>query len=415
MENKRTFWLGMFSGVCVMIFALMMFYSVKWYLGYFTPASAQGTENPTASPAADSNVDEKLKRINDLLNSYYIDGYSDESEELVESFYRDVVASIGDPYTTYMTAEEYVKFTENTEGIYAGIGVVVSVDIEKNLIVIVSPYEGYPGQLAGMLPGDYITHVNGGKVYGDKLDDAIKMMKGTPGTSVNVTFFRSSTNQEYNVDIVRQTINIPTVSHKMLDNQIGYLRISQFDVVTTKQFTEAYNDLKGQNMQGLIIDLRNNPGGLLDVVCTITDLLVPEGNITYTEDKNGFKQYSKSDKNRIEVPLVLLINEGSASASEVMTGAVTDLGVGVTVGTKTFGKGIVQKIYTLPDRSAVKITTSKYYTPSGVCIQGIGIEPDYPVEMDDELSIRISSLTLDEDVQLKKAVDVMTEKISQSN
>ncbi len=411
MNNSRQFLLG---AVCGLLFMVVVVCAVSGANVVFNAINGMtnNTPEPTPTEQIGLNVDQKLARINRLLEQNYIDGYTDETAALIEKFYADLVSSLGDPYTVYMNTDQFKRFLEDTEGVYAGIGVVVGVNTERNTIKVVSPFEGSPGAAAGILPGDEIVEINGTPVTGDRLDEAVKMMKGEPGTTVIVTIARNKGAEKLTVTIKRDTINIPTVSHKVLDGNVGYLRITSFDAVTYQQFMDAFNDLQRKKVSGLIIDLRNNPGGRLDVVTAITDKLIPKGIVTYTEDKNGKKDYLYSESPAIKIPLVLLVNGGSASASEVLTGAVIDTKVGIAVGTRTFGKGIVQKIFELPDGSAVKITTSKYYTPSGVCIQGIGIEPQYVVEMDEELSIRISSLTIDEDVQLKKAHEVIMGQIN---
>ena len=392
---------GIVAGILIFAVAGALFPSVRTVISDL-PFAAK------TDVSMDQQIQRKIDTIYEILDRYYVDDY--DKAETVESMYYGLVQGIGDPYTSYMNSAAFVKFREDTEGQYAGIGVTVSVDTTDNTIVVVTLFEGYPGAQSGMLPGDKIVSVNGHDVSGDTLDDAVSMMKGQPGTSVDVTIYRPSEKQMHEMTLTREKIDIPTVSHKMLDNGIAYIRITNFDRITYDQFMKAYNDVKGE-MTGLILDLRGNPGGLLDVVVKITNVLVPEGIITYTEDKYGKREDHKSDANAIQVPLLLLVNGGSASASEVLSGAVKDMGVGQLVGTRTFGKGLVQNIFPMSDGSAIKATIAKYYTPNGVCIQGEGIEPDYPVEMSDKLSIRISSLSLEEDAQLSAAIDIMHKKL----
>ncbi len=407
-SGKRNYLLGIISGV-VLVLALNFAYSA------FLPQTNIfdiGGNTPKTDSTANKNsgsADQKIDEIFKILDTYYVGEY--DKEDLKQNMFQGLVYGVGDPYTSYMDKDTFEKYMTSIDGNYSGIGITVTNDTETNSIVIISLFEGYPGQKAGLLPGDRIVKVNGKDVSGEIMDEAISIIKGEPDTHVSISVFRPSDNTTKDYDLVRENISVPTVSHKMLENDIGYLRITQFDKVTLDQFKQAYADLQNSNMKGLIIDLRNNPGGLLNVVCSITDMLVPKSVITYTEDKNGKRENYNSGDDRIEIPLLLLVNGGSASASEVMSGAVQDLGVGELVGTKTFGKGLVQNIFECKDGSAVKVTIAKYYTPRGVCIHGIGIEPDYVVEMSDELSVKISSLTMDEDVQLKKAFDIMSEKI----
>jgi carboxyl-terminal processing protease len=293
--------------------------------------------------------------------------------------------------------------------------VLVTSDPDDSLVTVVTIYEGSPGNAAGMLPGDKFMKVNGVDVTNASLDEVTSMTKGPAGTVVTITVYRPSEKSAFDISIVRKKIDIPTVSQKIVGEDLGYIRITAFDRITYDQFREAYDALGKEGIKGLIIDLRNNPGGLLDVVTKITDILAPKGILVYTEDKSGKKEYTYSDEECVKVPLAVLVNGNSASASEVLSGAIKDLKVGVLVGEKTFGKGIVQNLYPLSDGSAIKVTVAKYYTPSGVCIQGDGIEPDYPAELPVDLSLRISSLAENEDTQLQKAIEVLNEKIAKAS
>lgn len=348
--------------------------------------------------------EQKINYILDVLDEHYVGEY--EEDELMEDMYKGLVAGIDDPYTTYMDKDTFTTFTEQTQGTYVGIGAVVSGDNPENQVEIVTPYEGSPSYEAGLEPGYRITHVNGTEVFGDNLDEAVSLIKGKEGTTVTLTVIDND-GVTKDMELVRREIDIPTVSHEMLENNTGYIKITNFDRVTTDQYFDAFDDLTDQGMESLIIDLRDNPGGLLDVVVSITDSLVPEGNIVYTEDKEGNQEFHVSDANQIDIPLVILVNEYSASASEVLTGAVKDYGVGTIVGENTYGKGIVQNIYPIPDGSAVKVTMAKYYTPSGVCIQDIGIMPDVVVPYDEIENGLSSTLSFEEDVQLQEAYNIL--------
>jgi carboxyl-terminal processing protease len=392
MNEKKIFLTGTALGAAVMLAV---------YLAY-------GSLTSIFTRAAPLDPAKKLQEIRAVLDANYVSEIQDE--KLFESMYAGYVSGIGDRYTSYMDKATLETFMQHTEGTYAGIGCVVTPDDLDNTIRIVLAYEGSPCHQAGLLPGDKIIKVNGLDVYGDTYEDAITMIKGEAGTSVNVTILREGA--LFDVDIVRAQIDIPTVSYKILDGQIGYILITNFERVTYNQFLGAYEDLLyRQKARGLIIDVRNNPGGLLKTVTDIADLLVPKGIIVYTEDKNGEKEYLYSNDARVEVPLAVLVNGNSASASEVLSGAVKDMGVGVLVGTKTFGKGLVQNLFKLSDGSAIKVTIAKYYTPSGVCINGEGIQPDYVVDMDEALTYRIASLNPLEDPQLQKALEVVKERI----
>ncbi len=396
MENHtKNFLKGAISGIAVAIVLYFLF--TGFYRAYLRH------NNATIAP------DRKLEEIMSVLDKNYVDDY--DKTQLVESMYAGFVYGVGDPYTNYMDKDTLKNFYEQTNGKYAGIGIRISVDNDDNRIKIVTVFGDSPSERAGLQAEDKIVKVNGLNVYGETYEDAVTMLKGRPGTKVNLTILRELENKTFDVDVMREDINVPTISHKMLEGDIGYINIMGFERVTYDQFMIAYNDLQQKNMKGLIIDVRNNPGGLLDIVCKIADELVPKGFIVYTEDKSGHKEYIYSNDKRINIPLVMVVNKNSASASEVLSGAVQDMKIGELVGTQTYGKGLVQNLFELSDGSAIKVTVAKYYTPNGVCINGEGLTPDYLVELDKEKTIKIPNLEVEEDDQLKKAIEVIKEKI----
>jgi carboxyl-terminal processing protease len=352
-------------------------------------------------------MDDKIGEIKAVLDAHSINAYDDATLE--ESMYRGFVVGVGDPYTTYFDKKSLATFLQSTEGSYAGIGLQVTLDPDDKITTVTHVYPGEPADMAGIKAGDKFVKINGLDVTGASLDDVTGITKGKAGTTVRITVYRSQGNDMFEVDVVRKKINIPTVTSEMLTEDIAYIKLNAFDRVTTGQFEDAYTELMQDGAKGLIIDLRNNPGGLLDVVTKITDILIPEGIIVYTEDKNGEREYIYSNPDRINIPLAVLVNANSASASEVMSGAIKDTGTGVLVGEKTFGKGIVQNLFMLDDGSALKVTVARYYTPSGVCIQGDGIVPEYVVEMPTELAAQIGSLNPEDDPQLQKAIEVVKE------
>ena len=253
---------------------------------------------------------------------------------------------------------------------YGGIGVVVTPG-EDNLITVVSPIEDTPGERAGIKPGDKIIKVDGEEFTADEMDEAVKKMKGQPDTSVTITILRTDkngNNQQIDLKIVREQIRLQTVKSDVIEGNIGYIKISSFDELTYDDFKKQLDSLMNKNISGLILDLRNNPGGLLDVCVDIADELLGEGIIVYTQTKDGEKQYEYSNKKHVDIPLVVLVNEGSASASEILAGAIKDHNRGVLIGNKTFGKGIVQRIRQLKDGSGFKLTVSEYFTPKGINI-----------------------------------------------
>jgi carboxyl-terminal processing protease len=392
MLKNKSFWLGLAVGLLVMASGALGAGAVKKELLW------RGQELP----------DTKIREVLTLLEKHSINDY--DRDTLIENMYRGLLDGVGDPYTYYFDEEALESFTVQTEGIYAGVGMVVTGDTEDRVTTIVAVYPKTPAERAGLQPGDKIIGVNGVDVTTHQLEEVTALTKGRPGTKVTLKIYRPLDEFTFEKEILRESISIPTVSHKVLDGDVGYLRIEQFERVTLGQFNEAYTQLTEQPIKGLVIDVRNNPGGLLETVTQIADVLLPQGTITYTENKNGEKKYYNSEANHTDLPIVLLVTEGSASASEVLCGAVRDMGRGVLVGTKTFGKGIVQNLYGLSDGSAIKVTVAKYYTPNGICIQGEGLLPDYVVEVDREAAMRAGSLALEDDAQLLKAIEVAREK-----
>lgn len=390
-NEKKSFISGLVVGLAIMLVVTFGFNTLKTVSGF------------------DGMVNKKVEYIKNLLNQFYIGEMN--QNVMQEGIYKGLVASLDDPYTVYYDQKEYEKIIESTKGTFQGIGVTVMANTSDNTILVVSVIDNSPAFEAQLRPGDKIIKVNGEEVYGDKLDAAVSVMRGKEGTSVNITIYRESTDETFDVDIVRRTIEDITVKSEMLDDNIGYLKLSGFEEVSFNQFKTAYDELNASGQKGMILDLRFNGGGQLSTAQDIADLLVPEGPIVYIEEKGQQKKVSKtSDANCIKVPLVVLVNGYSASASEVLTGAIKDYNVGKIVGTKTFGKGIVQTVLSIGDGSGIKITSAKYYTPSGVCIHGIGIEPDYIVELPEDLRTKLT-LTQQEDIQLQKAIEVLKEQI----
>nr|WP_303244245.1 S41 family peptidase [uncultured Cellulosilyticum sp.] len=353
-------------------------------------------------------VDKKLLAIESVINNYYVGDVN--AKKLQEGIYKGFVNGVGDIYTNYYTAEEYASFMEKSSGVYAGIGIQMSLDNADNTIMVVDVFEGSPAQEVGMLPNDKIIKVEGQTVTGEDFSSLPSMVKGEPGTKVKVTVYRPSEDKSIDFDVERRNITTASVESKMLEDSIGYIKIVQFEEITYDQFKASLDELQAENMQGLIIDVRNNPGGLLKVTEKIADELVPAGVVVSTENKVGKNEVYYADDEYINIPIVVLVNGNSASASEVLAGAIKDTGRGKLVGETTFGKGVVQSVIPLSDGSALKVTTAKYFTPSGVCIQGIGIEPDFEVTLPVELLTK-SKLTEEEDVQLQKALEVLKEEL----
>ena len=302
---------------------------------------------------------------------------------MIEGMYAGVVASLGDPYSVYYTADEWKEMMQETEGIYYGIGAYISLDKTTGFGKINGVIENTPAQDAGLRENDIIYKIDGESAQGLDLTEIVSRIKGEEGTTVHLTIYREGEKDYLEMDVVRKQIESPTVNYEMLENNIGYIQITEFDDVTVNQFKEAMTAVKKAGASGLILDLRSNPGGSLSAVVDISRQLLPEGLIVYTEDRAGERvEYSCDGTSEIQMPLVVLINGNSASASEILAGAIKDYDKGILLGTTTFGKGIVQRILPLTDGTALKLTVSAYYTPKGNNIHNIGIEPDIVCEFD---------------------------------
>lgn len=324
--------------------------------------------------------DSKLDYIREVVEKYYLEDVDDEKWQ--EGIYHGAMESLGDPYSEYYTEEEYSDLLVSLTGDYAGVGALLQKNAETGTISIVKVYEGTPAEEAGLKKGDIIIDADGYPATDESLDLFVQHIRGKAGTDVMITISRDGKELKFNV--TRESITVPTVEYQMLEGNMGYIEVSQFSDSTDEDFIAAVKDLDSQGMKGLIIDLRDNGGGMVDSTVNMLDFLLPEGTVVYTENKSGTREDFKSDKSAYEIPLVVLVNENSASASEIFAGAIRDFKAGTLIGTTTFGKGIVQTSMQLPDGSALKITTDYYYLPSGECIHKKGIDPDIEMEMTEE-------------------------------
>lgn len=347
---------------------------------------------------------EKIEHFQKLLTTYY---YEDvPTEDLADGVLYGLMETVGDPYTCYYSAEEMVELNADLEGIFHGIGAYLEMDYDTGYAKISGIIDGTPASRSDIKVGDYIIKVDGEEMYEMTLTDVVSRIRGEAGTQVVLTLNRNGVESE--VTVTRQNIETPTVTYELLEGEIGYISISEFDDVTTHQFIEAMEKFETDSAKGLILDVRGNPGGSLSTVVEICEQLLPKGMIVYTEDKYGNRSEYKCDgSNEFKLPLVLLIDGSSASASEILAGAIKDYEIGTLVGTTTYGKGIVQKIFSYEDGSAAKITVSKYYTPNGYNIHKVGIEPDVEVEFDSELY-----LNSEVDNQLEKAIEIIMQEIN---
>ena len=411
MSNKKSFLGGIVTGVLAAALILSGVFMGRSAWNLFQASRAQeaasqsAAENTGSDTVANQRTMDKLKLLEDTIGKYYLEGVDEQTLE--KGVYDGLVKALGDPYSVYYSAEELKELQDKTEGIYYGIGAYIGIDADTSLPRLTGIIEGTPAQESGLRAGDLLYKVDGEEVQGLELTQVVSKVKGEEGTTVHLTIIREGESDYLEIDVVRRKVESPTVNQKMLDNNIGYIQITEFDTVTLDQFTEALAVCRGSGMKGLILDLRGNPGGNLNTVCDIAREILPKGLIVYTEDKNGKRtEYTCDGTNQMKEPLVVLVDSGRASASEILAGAIKDYGIGTLVGTTTFGKGIVQRIISLSDGSAVKLTVSNYYTPNGNNIHKIGIAPDIEEKFDGEAYYNDGV-----DNQLNKAIEVMNGKL----
>lgn len=405
MNEKKGFIKGLISGIVISLGLLCTVFLI-----YHFSQSDQAKEAAVVdeNTTLNKNTIEKFDFLERIINTYYL---RDEDQQAVrEQVYKGLFAALNDPYSVYYTADEYKQLKESLSGIYCGIGAYLSQSKENNSIMISGLMDGSPAEKSGLLSGDIIYKVDGKSIEGMDTSQVVALIKGEEGTKVTVTIYREGDTDYRDIEITRAKIETPTVSHEMLDNNIGLLTVGEFDKVTLDQFKEALTDLESKGMQSLIIDLRDNPGGDLDVVVSMLDEVIPKGLAVYAVDKDGNKKdYNTTDDKYWNKPLVLLVNGNSASGSEVFSGAVKDYGVGTIIGTNTYGKGVVQTVKELDDGSAIKLTIYEYFTPKGNKVHQVGIAPDVEIEFDRDAYVN-SGYTHSGDNQLQKAIEVLTNK-----
>ena len=351
-----------------------------------------------------SDTETKLSYLKKLIDETYL--HDIKEKDLNEGIYKGYVEGLGDQYSAYYDKKETKELSESLDGSFSGIGAVMTQDASSGVITITQVYDDSPAKKAGIKAGDILYRVEEKTVTGKDLDKVVSWIKGKKGTKVNLTLLRGTNSDKIKVTATRDVINVETVKYKVLENQIGYISISEFDSVTGAQFAKALKQLQKKNIEGLVVDLRNNPGGSLSTVCDILDSILPKGLIVYTKDKNGKKEeYTSDEKHRLNLPMSVLVNGQSASASEIFAGAVQDYGKAEIIGTQTYGKGVVQNLFDLKDGTCVKLTTSEYFTPKGRNIDGKGITPDVKIEY------KYNAKDPKADNQLEKAVSVVKDKI----
>lgn len=368
MDNRKSFLKGAFCGALAILLVIGVV-----SCGVKANIVSSGNKRVT------SDTERKLGVLHSLIEESFL-GKVDE-KKLEEGLYEGYVSGLEDPYSVYYDAEDTKSFMESSEGEYSGIGAVMTQNKDSGIITLTHVYEDSPAMKAGLANEDILYKVEGKEVTGEDLTEVVSRIRGDKGTEVELTVLRGKKNEEVTVVAVRDTIETQTVQTRMLEDHIGYLAVSEFDSVTYNQYVKGLNDLEGQGMKALVVDLRGNPGGNLNTVCDILDLMMPKGLIVYTQDKKGEKREMTSDEeNQFILPMTVLVNGNSASASEIYAGAIQDYGLGKIVGTQTYGKGVVQQIFDLRDGTCVKLTIAEYYTPKGRNINGTGITPDVKVE-----------------------------------
>lgn len=401
-ENSKSFWKGLVAGLGIALLIVALAVTATKVIRTFQMVGI--IPSGEKESVANSQTVEKLSILEDTIQKYFWKNVTEE--ELEEGVYKGILESLEDPYSVYYTPEELLDLQQQTEGIYYGIGAYISQNKEAGYVQISKVIKNTPAEESGLMQGDYIYMVDGEDMFDKDSTYVVSRIKGDEGTKVMLTVLRETESEPLEIEVERRKIESPTVEYEMLDNGMAYIQIVEFDLVTTSQFETAYKQAKQDGMKGLIIDLRSNPGGNLSTVCDIARMLLPKGLIVYTEDKYGERvEYSCDGSQQIEVPLVVLTDGYSASASEILAGAVKDYGIGTLVGTTTYGKGIVQKVISLTDGSAVKLTVSTYYTPNGNNIHEKGIDPDVEVLFDAEQYVA------GVDNQLEKAKEVLAKQM----
>lgn len=402
----KTFLGGLFTGALVVgIISAVWIHQNSVSLLDGKAAMTSGTSKEDS--VIDDQVVQKLQLLEDSIDRYYLEGVSEN--DIQESLYHGFVNGLGDPYSTYYSEQELEAVMESTEGIYYGIGAYIGFDQNSGYCKITKVMEDSPALEAGLRAEDLIVAVNDEDMRNVTTSDIVTYIKGPEHTTVDMTIYRDGELDYLNFTVERRKIETPTVVYNMDEEKIATIQITEFDEVTLSQFEENLENAKKDGMKGLVLDLRDNPGGSLQTVVAIANHILPKGLVVYTEDRDGNrKEYTCDGKDELNVPLVVLVNGNSASASEILAGSIKDYKKGTILGTTTFGKGIVQKIFGISDGSAVKLTISHYYTPSGADIHGVGIAPDEELELDVEAYVENGT-----DNQMNRAKEILRSQIGE--
>lgn len=398
---------GLFCGLLVgMVMAGVTGVSMFFFCNLSAKNKQQETEK-AISDVLDEKTVSKISELTSYINAYYMDEY--ELSDLQESLISGYVDGLGDKYTVYYTEDQYADLQITTTGTYYGIGAGLQQDPDTMQVTVTKIYSGTPSEEAGLKEDDVIMFVEDIDATSMELTLLVQKIRGEEGTSVHLQVYRPSEKEVLEFDIERRNVELPSVEGQMLENNIGYISISEWQTNTSSQFQMIVKDLATQGMESMIVDVRSNPGGLLTAVVDVLDYILPEGLVVYTEDKYGQKQTFRSAESCIEYPMVVLINGNSASASEIFAGAIHDYEYGTLLGTTTYGKGIVQSIFPLVGGDALKVTTAKYFTPNGNYIHGVGIDPDVELEYDYS-GPSDQPYDMQYDNQLQKAIELLSEE-----
>ncbi len=349
-----------------------------------------------------------IMRAKRIIESVYVNPLTEEQKtQMTDLAITGMVYGLGDQYSRYLNTEDLDEYQETKQENYKGIGVSVNFNAEEGVMTVVSPYDGSPAQKAGLLPGDILVQVGDIEVNTETYNSVLDYIKEGEDENIRLKILRGTEMLEFTVR--REEVKRQSVTHKMFNDGVGYIRVSEFIHNTTEDFAAAIADLQERKMTALIIDLRNNPGGYADSVLKMTDSLLPKGVIAYLEDNQGKRQYFHSDAKCLELPMAVLINQGTASASELMAGSLQAHGLATIIGEKSYGKAVGQALYPITSKTALYLTSARYFTPKGECIDKVGIEPDIKVALDPSLIGQISLLEPEEDAQLSKAIEILTQ------
>lgn len=405
MEEKKRYKVYKIIMLVVLVaFITFLITSITFYQ-YFVKGNSLNKYLALMTSDESQDISQTLDTYRAVIDKYYL-GEVDE-ESLKEGAIKGYIEGLGDPYTEYISKEDMQDYLEDTMGNFVGIGIYMVKDTETNRIMILTPIKNSPAERAGIRPGDYIIAVDGEEYTGDDLTVISTKIKGEEGTTVKLQILRGEETLDF--EITRENIVVNPVDGEVLENNIGYIEFSSFDEGTAEQFKTKFEELQSQGITSLIIDLRNNGGGIVDEALQIAGYIADKDSVLLYEvdkDNNETVETNESDP-IINMPVIILTNENTASSSEILAGALKDLGKAKTVGTKTYGKGVIQQILTLPDGSGVKITTEKYLTPNRTEINKIGIEPDETVELPDEVE-NVLNVERSQDTQLQKAIEMLS-------